>query len=185
MDDDNHDEKIELLVEARDSLSESIANLERAREHAPQPAAIVDGVYRFRENPIVRNLLDSHPTVGMNELAEWKYEQADYAQFLQLIGYSISGIPRGSDHQIDGAQQSAELLVENEELKTRVSVLEAAANKPLSLTHHDLEPGLMVLVVFEGSCPIGGDRPEDWCVGPDDRVVGWLPLPDQSGDGES
>ncbi len=144
MTDDDYDEKIETLIEARDSLSEAIGNLERAREHAPQPAAIVDGVYRFRANPIVRNLLNSHPTENMNTIGEWKYERADYAQFLQLIGYSISGIPHGSDHQIDGAQQSAELLEENATLKARVAELEA---------ERDIEQmGQRDLLLLAGQC---------------------------------
>ena len=52
--------------------------------------------------------------------------------------------------------------------------------KPLPMTHPDLYPGRDAYVVFEGSCPIGGDHPADWCVMPDDNAVGWLPILDES-----
>ena len=62
----------------------------------------------------------------------------------------------------------------------RIAELEAHQLLALPLTHPELEPGMHALVVFEGSCPLGGDTPEDWCIGKHDKAVGWLPLPDQS-----
>ena len=48
------------------------------------------GVLRFRENAIVRHLLD-HGGIDLNKLALLKFSQADREQFAQLIGYSVSG----------------------------------------------------------------------------------------------
>ena len=51
------------------------------------------GVTRFRENGIVRWLLDwSTPRgMGLNELARMRFSDDERAQFAQLIGYSLSG----------------------------------------------------------------------------------------------
>jgi len=48
------------------------------------------GVIRFKENKIVRFLLDNGPH-DMNSLALQGFSAEDQAQFAQLIGYSISG----------------------------------------------------------------------------------------------
>lgn len=52
-----------------------------------------NGVLRFKENKIVRHLLDwAMPKgMGMNELARMNFSQDDREQFAQLIGYSLSG----------------------------------------------------------------------------------------------
>jgi hypothetical protein len=52
---------------------------------------MVDGCPRFKANPIVRYLLDSHPTVDMNAIAIREFSDEDQWQFAQLIGYSVSG----------------------------------------------------------------------------------------------
>ena len=49
------------------------------------------GVIRFRENAIVRYLLDTHGLANMNTLALIPFTKADREQFAQLIGYSVSG----------------------------------------------------------------------------------------------
>lgn len=49
-----------------------------------------DGVVRFRENKIVRTLLDIGP-LDMNKLAALEFSDDDREQFAQLIGYSTSG----------------------------------------------------------------------------------------------
>lgn len=51
------------------------------------------GVLRFKENAIVRHLLDWARERGMdlNKLARMDFTQDDREQFAQLIGYSLSG----------------------------------------------------------------------------------------------
>ena len=54
-----------------------------------------DGVIRFKENRLVRFLLDSHPNQNLNSLSirdqQGECNKGDYTQFMQLIGYSVSG----------------------------------------------------------------------------------------------
>ncbi len=59
-------------------------------KHPVQPVVDVNGVHRFKENKIVRALLNTG-TLGMNELAVLEFSREDREQFAQLIGYSISG----------------------------------------------------------------------------------------------
>lgn len=65
------------------------------REHMPHPMQPIGldarGVARFKMNEIVRFLLDSHPTIGLNELAGMDFSVEDQEQFAQLIGYSLGG----------------------------------------------------------------------------------------------
>jgi len=49
-----------------------------------------DGVIRFKENEIVRRLLDEGG-INLNDIACWDVSQEDREQFGQLIGYSVSG----------------------------------------------------------------------------------------------
>jgi hypothetical protein len=49
------------------------------------------GVLRFKANAIVRHLLDTHPSCDMNKLACMDFTDDDRRQFLQLIGFSLSG----------------------------------------------------------------------------------------------
>lgn len=59
--------------------------------HPPQPLIRAkDGVVRFKENAIVRFLLDAGP-FDMNQLALMPFSDEDRAQFAQLIGYSLGG----------------------------------------------------------------------------------------------
>lgn len=58
------------------------------------------GVLRFKQNAIVRYLLDNG-VIDMNALAALKFSQDDREQFAQLIGYSVSGyseLPYASDN---------------------------------------------------------------------------------------
>ena len=48
------------------------------------------GVLRFKENKIVRYLLDNGG-ITLNDLATMDFSQDDSEQFAQLIGYSLSG----------------------------------------------------------------------------------------------
>lgn len=50
-----------------------------------------NGAARFKENEIVRYLLDSHPKVGMNDIACMDFSDDDRRQFAQLIGYTLAG----------------------------------------------------------------------------------------------
>jgi hypothetical protein len=60
-------------------------------QHALQPLHTDDqGVVRFKANAIVRFLLDAGP-FDMNQLAMMPFDDADRAQFAQLIGYSLCG----------------------------------------------------------------------------------------------
>lgn len=60
-----------------------------------QPVVLDDnGVGRFKENKIVRYLLDLcsiKQIADMNTLAILPFSQEDYEQFAQLIGYSVHG----------------------------------------------------------------------------------------------
>lgn len=49
-----------------------------------------NGVARFRENAIVRHLLDAGPS-DMNTIGAMQFSRSDREQFAQLIGYSVSG----------------------------------------------------------------------------------------------
>jgi len=50
-----------------------------------------NGILRFKENAIVRHLLDTHPNCNLNDLACMDFTNDDRRQFAQLIGYSLSG----------------------------------------------------------------------------------------------
>ena len=49
-----------------------------------------DGIRRFVPNPIVEYLL-KHGGINLNELACKGFDNEDFEQFAQLIGYSVSG----------------------------------------------------------------------------------------------
>lgn len=65
--------------------------------HPIQPLVMVDDVLRYKQNKIVRNLLDFASTKGVNlntisaDQQNGDYSLDDYRQFMQLIGYSHSG----------------------------------------------------------------------------------------------
>nr|WP_308530027.1 hypothetical protein [uncultured Serratia sp.]DAM25284.1 MAG TPA: hypothetical protein [Caudoviricetes sp.] len=59
-----------------------------------QPLVIdTHGAVRFKQNPIVRRLLDyaTEHGYGLNEIAMEQFEADDQMQLAQLIGYSLSG----------------------------------------------------------------------------------------------
>lgn len=60
-------------------------------KHPHQPVEMVNKVARFKANPIVIYLLESHPSVDMNELRRLDVSDDDRWHFAQLIGYSVSG----------------------------------------------------------------------------------------------
>ena len=60
-------------------------------KHPTQPLSTDDnGTVRFKENEIVRYLLD-HGPFDMNFIASHEFPQEDRIQFAQLIGYSLGG----------------------------------------------------------------------------------------------
>ncbi|ANF28013.1 hypothetical protein PS273GM_12980 [Stutzerimonas stutzeri] len=73
------------------------------------------GTIRFRENKIVRHLLDfAEPRgCGLNELARMDFSQEDRMQLAQLIGYSVSGygdLSYASRESVETADAIAEAL---------------------------------------------------------------------------
>lgn len=65
-----------------------------SKRHPMQPVVIAsDGCARFKENRIVRDLLDlaSKHGLDLNQICIKDYEPDDYAQLMELIGYSVSG----------------------------------------------------------------------------------------------
>lgn len=88
----------------------------------PRQRSTIDkqGIFRFKENKVVRYLLDEATKAGVCDLnriaimaASGFFNRADREQFAQLIGYSISGASdleymRG--RTINNAQKDAEKL---------------------------------------------------------------------------
>ena len=60
------------------------------KRHPIQPVINVSGVHRFKSNAIVKFLLE-HGLYDLNALSFRGFPQADWEQFAQLIGYSVSG----------------------------------------------------------------------------------------------
>ncbi len=64
-------------------------------KHPIQPLVLdKEGVIRFKENKVVRYLLNAATLSGvcsMNALAILPFDDDDRTQFAQLIGYSVSG----------------------------------------------------------------------------------------------
>lgn len=59
-----------------------------------QPVELVGKVIRFKQNKVVRDMLDFCTPLGfdLNKIVgSGEYSQDDMEQFYQLIGYSISG----------------------------------------------------------------------------------------------
>ena len=100
------------LAKRYESIKQEIATLRRqlaeAREVPTQPVALDDkGVARFKQNAIVRFLLDAGP-FDMNRLAVVPFSDEDRMQFAQLIGYSVGGyeeLSYVSDESADRARQ--------------------------------------------------------------------------------
>ena len=68
-----------------------MSNTENFPRNSIQPTVKdSNDVIRFKENKIVRYLLDSHPEVDLNKLAVGDFSQDDRQHFAQLIGYSVS-----------------------------------------------------------------------------------------------
>jgi len=69
----------------------SVHSRESKLEHPVQPLhKEADGTIKFKQNDIVLFLLNAGP-FDMNQLALMPWSHEDRIQFLQLIGYSLSG----------------------------------------------------------------------------------------------
>lgn len=79
-------------------------------KHPLQPLQFdSDGILRFKPNAIVRFLLDAGP-FDMNKLALMNFPDEDREQFVQLIGYSLSGfgeLSYVSDATYESASETA------------------------------------------------------------------------------
>lgn len=61
------------------------------QRHPIQPVIVDEcGVHRFKENKIIRCLLETGP-LDLNQLAMMDFSREDREQVAQLIGYSVSG----------------------------------------------------------------------------------------------
>lgn len=71
------------------------------------------GTYRFKENAIVRFLLDEGKH-DMNTLAMMPFDKDDRMQFAQLIGYSVSGygdLPYASTKSVAKADEIVATMI--------------------------------------------------------------------------
>lgn len=95
------------------------------QDHPIQPLVqATDGTVRFKENKIVRFLLDAGP-FDMNKIACMEFSQNDREQFAQLIGYSLCGFGelsyvRNTTYDTAAAMSQSELS----EAQARILVLE-------------------------------------------------------------
>lgn len=108
-----------------DKLNARVAELEdelKAQISTPmQPIVEVNGVHRFKSNPIVRYLSDTNPEADMNQLCiMFDDEPEALSQFAQLIGYSVSGaadLDYVSDETLDRAEKACAELERLKESK--------------------------------------------------------------------
>lgn len=84
----------EAWVACRAAMLQGAERVTTAYKLPMQPLVIDDhGTLRFKENPIVRALLDyaTEHGYGLNEIALEEFDAEDQMQLAQLIGYSLSG----------------------------------------------------------------------------------------------
>lgn len=101
-----------------------------------------EGILRFKENKIVRYLLD-HGSIDLNKIADLacagKFSVDDQRQFAQLIGYSLSGYAELS-YVDDETFEAAELMRKGKDerdarieyLQELVNDLKEALRKPMA-----------------------------------------------------
>lgn len=99
--------------------------------HPIQPLQLDDkGVLRFKENAIVRHLLDNGG-IDLNKLACLDFTCEDREQFAQLIGYSLSGYA-DLGYVTDATYAAAQAVSDNPELQAlqaRVEHLECVLER--------------------------------------------------------
>lgn len=82
------------------------------------------GIKRFKQNKIVRYLLDSGE-IDMNKLAAIPFDQDDREQFAQLIGYSLGGFADLSYVSDVTYETACRMAVDGKpEAESRIEVLE-------------------------------------------------------------
>ncbi|MEO0868881.1 MAG: hypothetical protein AAFY17_10620 [Cyanobacteria bacterium J06642_11] len=113
------------------------------KNHPIQPLEYDEqGVLRFKENAIVRHLLDNGG-IGLNALTKLDFSDKDRQQFAQLIGYSHDGY--GSLSFVDDEAYDAALAMHNNEsinsLEARIEVL----TKKLESTKQKMRAGVAEL----------------------------------------
>jgi len=116
-----------------DNVKESlkIGNKGKA-SHPMQPLEENEqGHLRFKENKIVKDLLDNSRETGMNlnDISCMAYSQEDREQFAQLIGYSINGFDelgyvRESIKALTRASFNQEITTQLDEKNLRIEILE-------------------------------------------------------------
>jgi len=80
------------------------------QKHPSQPlVADKYGTVRFKENHIVRKLLDEGP-FDMNQIEMWDVSREDRVQFAQLIGYSLDGFGELQSYVRDEDYMAAVLM---------------------------------------------------------------------------
>ncbi len=95
-------------------MTETLRQGMRRMKHPMQPLVTdADGTVRFKENRIVRHLLD-FGTDDMNSLARLPFEPEDYEQFAQLVGYSVGGfgeLDYATEESVVAADRAAAVLL--------------------------------------------------------------------------
>jgi hypothetical protein len=79
-----------------------------------------EGKGRFQKNAIVRYLLDfsGKKGMGLNELSDLPFDDDDFVQFFQLIGYSVEGF--GEIGNYAGSETHQKALVEVNKLRRKL-----------------------------------------------------------------
>ncbi len=81
-------------------------------KHPRQPVELARGGARFKGNPIVRYLLDTHPEMTLDRLETLPgCTDDDHSQFAQLLGRSLSAYSElgcCNDGHLDAAERVAE-----------------------------------------------------------------------------
>ena len=100
------------LTAEQDARDTACRQLAEAREVPMQPVALDDkGVARFKQNAIVRFLLDAGP-FDLNRLAVMPFSDEDRMQFAQLIEYSVGGYEELSYVSDESAARARSVLKE-------------------------------------------------------------------------
>lgn len=86
--------RVSIVEACRAAMLQGAEPVTTANKLPIQPLVIdAHGTLRFKENPIVRALLDyaTEHGYGLNEIALEEFDAEDQMQLAQLIGYSLSG----------------------------------------------------------------------------------------------